>query len=87
VEAECGGVDLAKHRVRRRAAGGEHREAVRAVAVIDQVLQLIEVDSNSILTPRDLRRVSATLRDGGDADSVARRTAGLRRENHAVADA
>lgn len=51
-------------------------EAVHAVAVAEQRLQLAEVQAHAILAARDLGRVGAPAHDGADHDRV---TLGFRR--------
>jgi hypothetical protein len=85
-EAERCGVDARDGIGRGRGRARAHREAVDAVAVADETLQVIEVQPDAILAARDLGGIGAALHDAVDDDRVA----GLARpagDDHAIADA
>ena len=67
-------------------AAGPDGEAVDAVAVAEERLELVEMQPDAILSARDLGGVGTSLDDGGDDDRVARHPR-LRRDDDAVADA
>jgi hypothetical protein len=84
-ESERGGVDA---RLRLRDGGGRRcgdGEAVYAVAVTEQRLQLREVQPDAILAARDLGGVSSAAYDRGYDGGVTVR-AGCRRERDLVTD-
>jgi hypothetical protein len=72
-------------RIALSAAGGDG-EAVHAVAVDSELLQVVEVQPHAILVARHLTRIGAPPDDGRHHDRVAS-GAGRRRHDHAVADA
>jgi hypothetical protein len=72
--------------MRRGAVACAHGEAVHAIAVAEQRLEVVEMQPDAILASRDLSRVSAALNDGGDDDGVAGE-AGLGRDDDTIADA
>ena len=85
-EAERGGVDARDGIGRGGGRASGHGEAVDAVAIAEQLLELIEVQPDAILAARDLGGIGAPLDDAGDDGGVAGLT-GPAREHDAVADA
>ena len=69
-----------------RASRVRDGEAVDAIAVAEERLEMVEVQPDAILAARDLGGVGAPLDDGGDDDRVARHSR-LRRDDDAVTDA
>ena len=61
-------------------------EAIDAIAVADEMLQLVEMQVRAIFAARDLARVGAAAHDRGDDHGVAAR-ARRRRNDDGVADA
>ena len=71
LEPERGGVDVAERAIcLGRAAGGD-RKPVNAIAVVGDLLKVIEVHPHLVFTACDLRRVCSALEDRGNDDRVA----------------
>jgi hypothetical protein len=85
-EAEGDVVHPAQELGGRAVAGGGDGEAVHAVAIAGERLQVVEVQPDAVLVAGDVARIGAAAYEGGDAHGVAGRI-GARAELDEVADA
>jgi hypothetical protein len=65
---------------------GRDGEAIDAIAIAEQRLELAEMEADAVLAAGDLGGVGAALGDGGDDDGVAGLT-GAGRDDDAITDA
>jgi hypothetical protein len=84
-EAVRGRVDARDGVGSRASVARSNGEAIDAIAVAEQLLQMVEMQPHAMLAARDLGWIGAALGDGGDDDGVARQ-ARLGGDDDAVAD-